>query len=130
MAEPTPLHSAAEHAEFSIRELCRQFDVTPRTLRFYEDQGLLEPRRRGQTRLYSPADRVRLGLILRGKPYETLEYGQTKRTVASLVRARWHGEGVLLGAFASQRDYHRFGGNDVVGVDAQRRGEGADGEQQ
>jgi hypothetical protein len=70
------------------------------------------------------------GLILRGKPYETLEYGQTKRTVASLVRARWHGEGLLLGAFASQRDYHRFGGNDVVGVDAQWRGEGANGEQQ
>ena len=67
MAEPMPLHSAAEHAEFSIRDLCDAFDVTPRTLRFYEDQGLLEPRRRGQTRLYSPADRVRLGLILRGK---------------------------------------------------------------
>lgn len=67
MAEPTPLHNAAEHAEFSIRELCRQFDVTPRTLRFYEDQGLLEPARRGQTRLYSVKDRVRLGLILRGK---------------------------------------------------------------
>ena len=67
MAEPTPLHNAAEHAEFSIRELVRQFDVTPRTLRFYEDQGLLEPRRRGQTRLYSNKDRVRLGLILRGK---------------------------------------------------------------
>jgi DNA-binding transcriptional MerR regulator len=67
MAEAIPLHNAAEHVEFSIRELCRQFDVTPRTLRFYEDQGLLEPRRRGQTRLYSAKDRVRLGLILRGK---------------------------------------------------------------
>jgi DNA-binding transcriptional MerR regulator len=67
MAEPTPLHAAAETLEFSIRDLCRQFDATPRTLRFYEDQGLLEPRRRGQTRLYSPADRARLGLILRGK---------------------------------------------------------------
>jgi DNA-binding transcriptional MerR regulator len=67
MAEPTPLHNAAEQPQFSIRQLCRQFDVTPRTLRFYEDQGLLEPARRGQTRLYSNADRVRLGLILRGK---------------------------------------------------------------
>lgn len=67
------------------------------------------------------------GLILRGKPYETLEYAQTLRTVASLVRARWHGDGLLLGAFASQRDYHRFGGNDVVGVDAQWRAEGDDG---
>ena len=69
------------------------------------------------------------GLILRGKPYETLEYVQTHRTVASLARARWHQEGLLLGAFASQRDYHRFGGNDVVGVDAQWRGEGDDGVQ-
>jgi len=69
------------------------------------------------------------GLILRGKPYETLEYVQTRRTVASLVRARWHQEGLLLGAFASQRDYHRFGGNDVVGVDAQWRAEGDDGVQ-
>lgn len=67
MADPTPLHPAAEQTEFSIRELCRQFDVTPRTLRFYEDEGLLEPQRRGQTRLYSQQDRVRLGLILRGK---------------------------------------------------------------
>lgn len=67
MADPTPLHNAAEHAEFSIRDLCREFDATPRTLRFYEDQGLLEPRRRGQARLYSNKDRVRLGLILRGK---------------------------------------------------------------
>ncbi len=69
------------------------------------------------------------GLILRGKPYETLEYEQTHRTVASLARARWHQEGLLLGAFASQRDYHRFGGNDVVGVDAQWRAEGDDGVQ-
>lgn len=67
MVEPTPLSNPLGNAEFSIREMCRQFDVTPRTLRFYEDQGLLEPRRRGQTRLYSPADRVRLSLILRGK---------------------------------------------------------------
>jgi DNA-binding transcriptional MerR regulator len=67
MAEPTPFHSPAEHAEFSIRDLCRQFDATPRTLRFYEDQGLLTPERRGQTRLYSSKDRARLGLILRGK---------------------------------------------------------------
>ncbi len=67
MAEPTPLQTAADPAEFSIRQLCREFDVTPRTLRFYEDQGLIDPTRRGQTRLYSNKDRVRLGLILRGK---------------------------------------------------------------
>lgn len=69
------------------------------------------------------------GLVLRGRPYETLEYAQTRRTVASLARARWHQDGLLLGAFASQRDYHRFGTNDVLGVDAQWRGETDDGVQ-
>ncbi|KQQ97586.1 hypothetical protein [Massilia sp. Leaf139] len=69
------------------------------------------------------------GLVLRGRPYETLEYVQTGRTMASLARARWHGEGLLLGAFASQRDYHRFGSNDVLGIDAQWRGTSEDGVQ-
>ena len=41
---------------YSIGELAREFDVTTRTIRFYEDQGLLSPARRGQTRVYSPAD--------------------------------------------------------------------------
>ncbi|MAO58999.1 MAG: MerR family transcriptional regulator [Alcanivorax sp.] len=52
---------------YTIGELARDFDVTTRTIRFYEDQGLLSPRRRGQTRIYSPADRTTLKLILRGK---------------------------------------------------------------
>ncbi len=52
---------------FSITELARELDVTPRTIRFYEDQGLVAPERRGQTRVYDPRDRVRLKLILRGK---------------------------------------------------------------
>ncbi len=52
---------------FSISELAREFDVTTRTIRFYEDQGLLEPQRAGQRRIYSRRDRVRLMLILRGK---------------------------------------------------------------
>lgn len=52
---------------YSIGELAREFDVTTRTIRFYEDQGLVAPSRRGQTRVYSPADRVTLKLILRGK---------------------------------------------------------------
>ena len=62
------------------------------------------------------------GLVLRGRPYETLEHVQTRRTMASLARARWHQDGLLLGAFASQRADHRFGGNDVLGLDAQWRG--------
>lgn len=52
---------------YSISELAREFDLTTRTIRFYEDEGLLTPERRGQTRIYSAGDRVRLMLILRGK---------------------------------------------------------------
>lgn len=53
--------------EFSIGELAREFDVTPRAIRFYEDQGLLAPRREGQRRVYTARDRTRLKLTLRGK---------------------------------------------------------------
>jgi DNA-binding transcriptional MerR regulator len=56
-----------ERAEYSISELAREFDVTPRAIRFYEDQGLLAPRRAGQRRIYAPRDRTRLKLTLRGK---------------------------------------------------------------
>jgi len=59
--------SATERAEFTIGELAREFDVTPRTIRFYEDQGLLAPRRDGQRRVYAQRDRTRLKLTLRGK---------------------------------------------------------------
>ncbi len=52
---------------YSISELAREFDVTTRSIRFYEDQGLLTPARQGQTRIYSKQDRVRLKLTLRGK---------------------------------------------------------------
>ncbi len=54
-------------AEYSISQLAREFEVTTRTIRHYEDIGLLYPARRGQTRVYSAADRTRLRLILRGK---------------------------------------------------------------
>jgi len=57
-----------KHSElFGVTELCRAFDVTPRTLRFYEDKGLLCPRRVNGTRVYSRRDRARLALILRAK---------------------------------------------------------------
>jgi DNA-binding transcriptional MerR regulator len=52
---------------YSIQQLSREFEVTPRALRFYEDKGLLTPARRGTTRLYSDRDRIRLRLALRGK---------------------------------------------------------------
>jgi DNA-binding transcriptional MerR regulator len=52
---------------FAIRQLCLEFKVTPRALRFYEDKGLLSPARDGMNRVYNHRDRVRLQLILRGK---------------------------------------------------------------
>lgn len=52
---------------FSIGDLSREFDVTLRAIRFYEDEGLLAPGRDGSRRVYSKRDRVRLKLILRGK---------------------------------------------------------------
>jgi len=52
---------------FTISDLSSEFAVTTRTLRFYETRGLLDPKRRGQTRLYSRRDRARLKLILQGK---------------------------------------------------------------
>jgi len=56
-----------ERGEYSISELSREFDITPRAIRFYEDQGLISPRREGQRRVYTPRDRTRLKLTLRGK---------------------------------------------------------------
>ena len=53
--------------EYTISDLASEFDITTRTLRFYEEKGLLNPRRNGQSRIYSPADRTRLKLVLRGK---------------------------------------------------------------
>jgi DNA-binding transcriptional MerR regulator len=52
---------------YSIAELSREFAITPRTIRFYEDEGLIKPRRQGTTRLYTAGDRTRLSWILRGK---------------------------------------------------------------
>ncbi len=60
--------SVSRHAGlFSIRELTREFGVTARTLRFYEEKGLLAPERAGQDRLYSRRDRARLQYVLMGK---------------------------------------------------------------
>lgn len=69
-----PAASAAQNSAprdsqriYSIAELSREFAITPRTIRFYEDEGLIKPRRQGLTRLYSAGDRTRLSWILRGK---------------------------------------------------------------
>ncbi|BEV70632.1 MULTISPECIES: MerR family DNA-binding transcriptional regulator [unclassified Paludibacterium] len=56
-----------EQDTYTISELARDLDVTARTIRFYEEQGLIEPERRGQQRIFTRRDRARLKLILRGK---------------------------------------------------------------
>lgn len=56
-----------DREEFSISEMCVEFGVTARALRFYEDEGLISPRRQGLARIYSHRDRARLAWILRGK---------------------------------------------------------------
>jgi DNA-binding transcriptional MerR regulator len=52
---------------YSISDLAGEFDITPRTIRFYEEKGYLSPNREGTRRIYSPAERTRLRLMLRGK---------------------------------------------------------------
>lgn len=61
--------SVAKKVKYNIgiRELTDEFDITTRTLRFYEDKGLLSPERNGRNRIFSEGDRIRLKLILRGK---------------------------------------------------------------
>jgi DNA-binding transcriptional MerR regulator len=65
---------------FSIGDLSREFGVTLRTLRFYEDRGLLNPRREGATRVYDSKDRARLSVILKGK-----QLGFTLTEILNLV---------------------------------------------
>ncbi len=59
--------TSTKQETYSIGDLSKEFDITTRSIRFYEDQGLLKPTRKGQTRIYNQRDRVRLKLILRGK---------------------------------------------------------------
>ncbi|PCI58093.1 MAG: MerR family transcriptional regulator [Gammaproteobacteria bacterium] len=61
------IENEAKQATYSISDLSKEFDITTRSIRFYEDQGLISPTRKGQTRIYNQRDRVRLKLILRGK---------------------------------------------------------------
>jgi DNA-binding transcriptional MerR regulator len=69
---PHALHSDFDTPDsggksYTITDLCEEFRVTPRALRFYEDEGLISPRRQGLSRIYSWRDRARLAWILRGK---------------------------------------------------------------
>ncbi|MGH6755158.1 MAG: MerR family transcriptional regulator, partial [Bradyrhizobium sp.] len=65
--EITETQAGSRKERFTIHELVEEFDVTSRTLRFYEEKGLLTPTRRGQDRIYSRRDRARLKLVLMGK---------------------------------------------------------------
>ena len=58
---------ARDSGELTIAQVAEEYGVTHRTVRFYEDRGLITPERRGTRRVYHPRDRVRLGLVLRGK---------------------------------------------------------------
>ncbi|HEX9947401.1 MAG TPA: MerR family DNA-binding transcriptional regulator [Allosphingosinicella sp.] len=69
---PQALHSdfdapGSGGKSYTITDLCEEFRVTPRALRFYEDEGLISPRRQGLSRVYGWRDRARLAWILRGK---------------------------------------------------------------
>jgi DNA-binding transcriptional MerR regulator len=61
------MYAESMDTSYSIRDLASEFGVTTRTIRFYEEKGLLNPLREGQRRRYGPADRTKLRLILRGK---------------------------------------------------------------
>ena len=66
---------------YSITELTREFDISTRTLRFYEDEGLIHPERRGRTRVYRSADRHLIAQILRGR-----RIGFTVAEIREIVR--------------------------------------------
>ncbi|MEH6519810.1 MerR family transcriptional regulator [Sulfitobacter sp.] len=74
----------------TIREMCDTFDVTPRTLRFYEAKELLFPQRLGQKRLFTKRDRARLKLILRGK-----RFGFSLEEIRQLLELYYKGDGQL-----------------------------------
>lgn len=67
LKESQPKENPKGVVTFSIREMCREFETTSRTLRFYEDKGILSPERKGTARIYYPRDRARLSLALKGK---------------------------------------------------------------
>ncbi|MAK62919.1 MAG: transcriptional regulator [Ponticaulis sp.] len=67
MSEITATSDKTRNGSYTISQLSREFDVTPRALRFYEDKGLLSPGRNGQNRVYSNRDRARLKLVLSGR---------------------------------------------------------------
>ncbi len=84
---------------YGIGDLSREFGVTTRTIRFYEDQGLLSPTRDGQNRIYEGRDRVRLKLVLRGK-----RLGFSLKEIKKLIELydAPEGEGAQLRSFVDK----------------------------
>lgn len=82
-ANAAPSAFAPQQQEATIGEMAREFGVSLRTLRFYEDRGLLHPRRAGTSRYYGGPDRFRLSMILKGK-----QLGFTLSEIAELVGAK------------------------------------------
>lgn len=84
MAAPAVFTAAndleAQERTYTIGDLSREYGVTLRTLRFYEDRGLLAPQRKGTARIYSEQDRARLEVILKGK-----QLGFTLTEIAAMV---------------------------------------------
>lgn len=85
---------------YTIRQLCQEFDCTPRALRFYEDKGLLAPAREGLNRIFSHRDRARLALILRGK-----RLGLSLTDIRELLDLYEVGDG---GVEQNARSLHKF----------------------
>ena len=90
---------------YTITQLTQEFDITTRTLRFYEAQGLVTPSRRGRQRLYTPGDRTRIKLILRGK-----RLGFSLSEIREMIEMYGNAPGeagqlrLLLGKISARRD--------------------------
>ncbi|HLJ72619.1 MAG TPA: MerR family transcriptional regulator [Roseiarcus sp.] len=87
LTKDEPPQNGGTGEEATIGEVAREFAVSLRTLRFYEDRGLLQPRRQGASRLYNAADRRRLRIILKGK-----QLGFTLTEIRALIGAERDGE--------------------------------------
>jgi DNA-binding transcriptional MerR regulator len=96
---------------YTIRQLCIEFKVTPRALRFYEDKGLLSPAREGLNRVYNYRDRARLTLILRGK-----RVGLSLSEIREILELYSHEDG---GAAQNAKTLRKFRER-VVALEAQR----------
>ena len=83
LVRSSPAVETANNDEYTISDLARMYDVSLRTLRFYEDKGLLHPRRQGTARFYRAPDRIRLELILKGK-----RLGFTLAEIFELIASR------------------------------------------